>query len=303
MSARLVLVEFNELTPALMYPYMEKGLLPNFRRLYKQSHVYLSDAEESGQALNPWVQWVTLHTGLSAAQHGVQKLSEGSKFQGSAVWDELSSNGYRVWVCGSMNPRYDSQLNGYLLPDPWSTNIEPFPSSTFQPYYEFIRDSVQDHANPTPSGKMRQAGDFLLFMLRHGLSVPTCLSTIKQLFAERMSDARWRRASLMDWFQWDLFKYYYQEFEPQFCTFFSNSTAHYQHHFWRDMEPEKFAMGSQGDDDAKAGAILYGYQNMDRLLGKIVNLVGDDTAIVFCTALSQRPYLEHEEHGGRVYYD
>ena len=54
---KLILLEFNELTPALLERFMSEGRLPNFKRLYEESMVYTTDAEESGDTLNPWVQW------------------------------------------------------------------------------------------------------------------------------------------------------------------------------------------------------------------------------------------------------
>src|SRR5262245_7968748 len=114
----LVMIEFNELTPSLMFKFMGEGHLPNFRRFHDESEVYLTDAEEEGEDLNPWVQWVTIHSGLPAEQHGIKRLSEGHLLNVKAVWDLLSDAGYRVWVCGSMNARYDKPLHGYLLPDP-----------------------------------------------------------------------------------------------------------------------------------------------------------------------------------------
>ena len=123
----VILLEFNELTPELMDRFMASGHLPNFRRFHDESHVYRTDAEEEGENLNPWVQWVTAHCGLSASEHGITRLSDGHRLGTKAVWDILSEAGYRVWVCGSMNARYDQPLDGMLLPDPWSTGLSALP--------------------------------------------------------------------------------------------------------------------------------------------------------------------------------
>src|SRR5262245_30456255 len=98
----VILIEFNELTPSLMARFMASGHLPNFQRLYNESHIYETDAEEEGENLNPWVQWVTVHSGLSASEHGITRLSDGHRLGTKAVWDILSKAGYGVWVCGSM---------------------------------------------------------------------------------------------------------------------------------------------------------------------------------------------------------
>jgi hypothetical protein len=41
---------------------------------------------------------------------------------------------------------------------------------------------------------------------------------------------------------------------------------------------------------------------MDELIGRFLKLAGRDTTLIFCTGLSQQPYLKKEATGGRHYY-
>ena len=141
----VVLIEFNELCPDLMDKFIKEGCLPNFARLRSESEVYTTATDAAGEELNPWVQWVTLHTGLSHHEHKVLHLSQGHGLDKKAIWDHLSDSGYKVWVCSSMNPRADLPLNGFLLPDPWSTGVRPQPEGEFGPFFDFVRTSVQGH--------------------------------------------------------------------------------------------------------------------------------------------------------------
>jgi hypothetical protein len=93
-----------------------------------------------------------------------------------------------------------------------------------------------------------------------------------------------------------VFKHYYLKERPEFATFFSNSTAHFQHHYWKDMDPEVFWENLENVNQDQKDAILTGYKNMDEMLGRIVKLADDDTIIVFVTALSQKPYLKDKRH-------
>src|SRR5687767_14501272 len=120
-----------------MTKFIAAGELPNFKRFRDEAVVAETDAEETGELLNPWVQWVTVHTGLSAAEHQVTTLSEGHSVPVQAVWDVACANHRRVWVCGSMNARYDRPLDGYLLPDPWSTGCRPYPETEFAPFVSY----------------------------------------------------------------------------------------------------------------------------------------------------------------------
>lgn len=299
----VILIEFNELVPSLMQRFMAEGRLPNFQRFYNEAQVYTTDAEEEGENLNPWVQWVTIHSGLSASEHGVTRLSDGHRLGTKAVWDILSEADYRVWICGSMNAPYDRPLKGMLIPDPWSTGLSPYPERVFDPYYDVVRYIVQEHTNPGARLSKSDAFKFVWFMLTHGLSPSTVRSVIGQLSSERLRHDSWKRAVLLDLFQWDLFQHYYSKDQVDFATFFLNSTAHFQHAYWRHMEPEPFSVKpSQKEIDQYGNAILYGYERMDELICRFLKIAGEDATLIFCTGLSQQPYLKRESTGGRHYY-
>ena len=82
------------------------------------------------------------------------------------------------------------------------------------------------------------------FMLRNGLTIQTGRAIARQLVSERHDPGlKWRRASLLDHIQYDLFRRLNRRHDVRFATFFCNSTAHYQHYYWRNMEPERFEIG------------------------------------------------------------
>jgi hypothetical protein len=113
-------------------------------------------------------------------------------------------------------------------------------------------------------------------------------------------DSRWRRATILDRLQWDLFRARYRRLQPTFATFFANSTAHFQHYHWREMEPGLFTVQpSSAERDAYADAIPFGYRKMDAIVGEALQLAGPDASIVLCTALSQQPLLRYEAQGGK----
>ena len=302
-SPSVILIELNELVPELMGRFMSEGQLPNFKRFHDESLVYTTDADESGDNLNPWVQWVTLHSGLSFEQHGVFRLSDGHKLQAPCVWDSLSDAGYKSWICGSMNARFDRPLNGFFLPDPWSAGLDPFPQGEFEVFCEFVAKNVQKHTDKNAGLSKKDAFQFLKFMLRHGLKMETMTWAASQILGERRRDIGWRRAAILDKIQFDLFRWYYRKHNPDFATFFSNSTAHFQHQFWRNMEPEHFDMKPKAKEQVeRKNAILYGYQRMDDLMGRFMNLAKPETTLILATALSQQPFLKNEDTGGKRYY-
>lgn len=297
----VVLLEFNELSPALMSRFMEEGHLPNFRRLYLESQIFTTRAEERPPALEPWIQWVNVHTGLHYSEHGVFSLNEGHKLERPALWDVLSHAGHRILVFGSMNVRYDLPVNGCLVPDPWTTGVPPHPSA-LEPYFRFVQKNVMEHTNDIRPG-LRDYLGFLGFMASHGLSGETARAILRQLAKERGGRHRWQRAVLLDKLQFDVFAWYYRRLRPQFSTFFLNSTAHFQHLYWRSFAPELFSVPPSAEERAEYGsAILFGYREMDRLVERFAALLGPRAIVVLCTALSQQPCLTYEDTGGKVLY-
>jgi len=297
MKKKLVMLELNELCPHLVSRFIEAGELPNFKKLRDSSTVKETDAGASGEDLNPWVQWVDIHTGMDFDKHGVSKLNEATKLQGSYTWDLLSGKmGVKSWVCGSMNASYGSAYTGRFLPDPWSVDVLPYPHAQMDDVYNYISEGVQGHSNGKAS---ISSSSFVKSALKQGLSLSTVTRLAAQLIGEKVFGGQsWARALALDWIQFDLFKHYYKKEAPEYATLFSNCVAHYQHHYWRDYEPEFFGDPTYKPDPLQAKAMLRAYKNSDAILGKLMDLIDDDTAIVFVTALSQQPYTETE----RFYY-
>jgi predicted AlkP superfamily phosphohydrolase/phosphomutase len=297
-----LVMEFNELCPTLIERFMADGKLPNFRRLKAESHTFITEADEQAPYLEPWIQWVTVHSGHPFRTHKIENLDDADKFAEKRVWDLLSDAGHPVWICGSMNASYAAPLKGALLPDPWSARVTPSDDSLL-PYFRFIQQNVQEYANDRVPLTGADYARFVAFMATHGLRLETARAIATQLLDERLHDARWKRASILDRLQLDVFRWYHRKLKPHFATFFINSTAHYQHLYWRNLDPQLFSLSPSADEQKSyGGAILYGYQQMDRIVGEFLDLCDDATTLVFCTALSQQPCIKYEEIGGKRIY-
>lgn len=94
-----ILLELNELSPVLTHRFIADGLLPNFERFHEEADTYLTDAGEAPPYLEPWIQWVTVHTGVPRDRHRVMHLDEGHRVPEPFVWELLSRAGRDVWIC------------------------------------------------------------------------------------------------------------------------------------------------------------------------------------------------------------
>jgi hypothetical protein len=286
----LILLEFNELCPSLLDRFIGQGVLPNFRRLHESSTIYTTDAEEAAPNLEPWIQWPTVHFGVPYAVHQCFHLGHGRGYAGKGIAQLLSEAGIRIGVMGSMNTNYGA-LGGYVVPDPWDMQGIAHPE-WLGTFYRTVANHVQESSRDG-AGSNAQMATFGMFLIRHGLRPSTVWTILAQLPAERRdSGLKWRRAVLLDAIQYDLFRHLNRQFRPGFMTFFCNSTAHFQHYYWRNMDPERFDVPPlESDHPSLKDAILYGYRAMDRLVGKFLKDYPSEI-LVLCTALSQKPWIE-----------
>jgi arylsulfatase A-like enzyme len=125
----------------------------------------------------------------------------------------------------------------------------------------------------------------------------------RQLVAEAKDDSvRWRRAALQPIVNFGFFSKLYRKHRPRFATFHSNHVAHYQHTYWKAMEPDKFRPIETTETERRAygGAIEYGYTVADRLLADTLKLVDDNTVLIVASSLGQKPYLSKLKGGKQI---
>jgi len=286
LTRRTIQIEFNELSPTLLEEFIDAGELPNFRRLRDSCETFVTDA--SGEVtLEPWVQWPTLHTGIPDRDHGIQYLGQARLVRGRGLARELATAGFKVGVFGSMNLDY-GPLNGFVMHDPWNAGSSPHPAG-LRAFTDFVSSAVQE--NSTDRLDKRAAAAFVGYLATHGLTFNTAVTVARHLLDEsRDRGLRWRRSLILDAIAYDVFRTLVRRHDVAYATFFSNSTAHLQHYFWRNFRPEGFSTPPPRDDHSSlADAILTGYRENDRLIGRLLSDFPEDR-LIFVTALSQQAW-------------
>lgn len=298
---RLILLEFNELCPSLIEKFIAEGILPNFARLKARSETYVTHTTE--EHLEPWIQWVTLHTGVPVSVHGIMDLDEANKLRHQPFWDQLRDD--PVLLVSPMNVKFAGDDRSIFLPDPWAASQAQATSKEVLPFYRFIRSAVNSHAR-TDKLDASSAMGAAKFLLSHGMSFDSMLGAIRQLWQEKFGaqDVKWRRATILDRLLWDVFAHFWKSpRQPRVGVFFSNATAHYQHKYWAHHDPALFSLKPSASELATYGdAIRFGYRAHDALIGKAISLAGSESSIALCTALSQQPMRDYEGRGGKAMF-
>lgn len=305
-SGKVIFAEFNELCPWLIDRWMNEGLLPNFSRMHGQSAIFETFSDVSDPVnLEPWIQWYSLHTGLAFDQHGIFHLTQGAQAKHDDLWRVAFKAGRKVINFAAINARPFDLPGSVFVSDPWSEDNNASPPA-LNIYNRFVGANVREYSNPDAQLTAKDYAQFLYFMATHGMKLGTVSALARQLINELTGDRRlaWRRATLLDRLQMDVFVHYYAKILPDFATFFVNSTAHLQHSYWRQFQPDAFAVQPDAQSMALYGdAVQTGYVAMDRLLGEFMNLAdASGSILVLATALSQQPFLAAEESGGKHFY-
>jgi hypothetical protein len=294
MPARNVIcLEFNELCPPLLEKWMGEGKLPNFKRFFESSHAFTATADDPDHYnnLEPWIQWYSMHTGLSFEQHRVYHLTGGPSAGHYDIWHMLLDHGLNVGNCASMNAKAFHAPGSFYLPDPWCVTESPYPEG-LDVYQKIVTNRVRENSTGGDGSLTRSDYvRFLGFLADHGLRLKTVKALAAQLWSDtvRKEDTSWKRVPLLDKIQSDVFCYLWKKYRPAFATFFANSTAHFQHAYWHCLFPEQFDRPvAPAEREKFGGAILHGYQQMDALLSAFFELEQREGALLMLTgALSQ----------------
>src|SRR5688572_24064360 len=118
----VLLLELNEVSFDYVRAYIERGELPTFKYLLDTYGCSETTSEERYEELEPWIQWVTVHTGKALAEHGVFRLGDIGRLNGvEQIWERLErERSVRVGAISPMNAE-NRISRGFFVPDPWTS--------------------------------------------------------------------------------------------------------------------------------------------------------------------------------------
>jgi hypothetical protein len=302
---KVLLLEFNEVNWGVIDQLIRdhgEGYLPNFTRLRQQGAWAVQSAVERPPLLDPWITWVTLHTGVPPAVHGASVLEQDAEtIKAKRTWHYVSEAGRSVGVFGSISAYPPFPVKGFVVPGPFAPSDDTYPAD-LQPVQAINRRYTQVHNKTTrPPGLVEnlRTGAKLLGM---GLRPSTCVRIASQLARERMAPhSRWRRVSLQPQLNFDFFAKLYRTNRPDFATWHSNHAAHYMHHYWRAWDDSGFPVKSTPEERDRYGeAVPSGYRLCDELLGRAMDLLDDNTVLAVASSMGQQPYVSDKYQEGKI---
>src|SRR6188508_436380 len=116
-ARRLILVELNEINFEIARRYATANRLPGTQKLLANASIHTS-AEERYEALEPWIQWPSVHSGMTAGEHKIFRLGDIVNSDIPQIFEELERRGLRVGAVSAMNAANRLSNPAYFIPDP-----------------------------------------------------------------------------------------------------------------------------------------------------------------------------------------
>lgn len=301
-ARKVLLLEFNEITWTVAERFMREGKMPHLARLRAEGTTAAPEAIERPPHLDPWISWVTLHTGVDMSVHGAMVLEQDvSTIRAKRTWDYALEGGKSIGVFGSISAYPPKPVPGFMVPGPFAPGPETYPKF-IEPAQALNRKYTQVHHKNAEADSLLSMAKMGADLLRLGLTAETCSRIALQLATERIKPhLHWKRVTLQPYINFDFFSTLYRMFTPDFATWHSNHCAHFQHHYWRSWDDTGFPSPATEEEKKQfGGAMPHGYAVLDDLLGRFVGLVDDDTVIMVTSALGQKPYNHELYPEGKV---
>ena len=99
---KIICLELNEVPNEIMIEIIRDIDM----KKYRYDFDYLPTISLDNNQLHPWVTWSSFHRGVSHSEHGISDINQECSSQDEkypTIMSELSKNGYRVGVFGSMH--------------------------------------------------------------------------------------------------------------------------------------------------------------------------------------------------------
>lgn len=286
MRSQLLLLELNEVNFEFIEAYIARGELPNFAALFARHGVSRTTSESRYEELEPWIQWVTAHTGKAFAEHAVFRLGDIVSHDIPQIWELLEAHGLKVGAISPMNAKHRVRNPAFFVPDPWTPTQISAPS-TLRRLHAALAKAVNENATA------RLDASSLLGLLR-GTAAYARMANYPSYFGLAFGSIGrpWRRALFLDLLLADVFITETRRTRPDFATLFLNAAAHIQHHYMFCAAPydgpnrnPKWYVGEQLDP------VLEAYRLYDRIIGA-VRRAAPGARLMLATGLHQVPHPE-----------
>ena len=279
----MLIVELNEFDPVLLEKNAIRLKLKNI--LYFLSLNYtetFTKEDKEHHGLDPWVQWVSIHTGLPFSKHKIARLGQTKNQKNKQIWNKLGDHYNKRWgVWGVINaPCGSNKGRCFFVPDPWSFEEKAYPNSLNQ-FISLPKYMAKNYVSPEISKIFKYSLITALFMSRNifsSYSIKILRNFLKGILIAGINIHS--LTTLLDYINSLYFIKYKKKYNPNFSIIFLNHIAHLQHHFWN----KKNKLHNQ---------MKYGLIICNDILGELRKNNAKDDPLLLLNGLKQKNVFGH----------
>ncbi len=199
----------------------------------------ISDDLVEGVDLDPWVQWVSINTGVESKTHKIFSFGKQLDKKYLQTWDRLSVLNLTSSIWGSMNSFLNSKKNiDNFMPDPWNFSEDCYPKK-YNFFLALPRYFAQNYGSIKYLNLINGALKFIYSLFRLNLVLDILKELpffIKSIFHSKKKILVF--VLFIDLISLILVEKSLKKKKSDYLIVFLNSIAHYQHNYWdkKDME-------------------------------------------------------------------
>jgi hypothetical protein len=291
MKKKLLLIQLNELNFDLIKNYFRSNNLDNLKKI--NNNIIKTYSEAKYNLLEPWIQWYSIYTGLSAKQHKVFRLGdvEKHKINHNQIFEAVEKKGFSVGCVAPMNAKNKLRSPKYFISDPWTKTKDVgdfFTKITSRTISEFVNNN---------SSSIVSIKSYLWLILIFFKFVRIKKYFLFLKYFLNSINKTWFKSIFLDALIHEIHMNLLHREKADFSTVFFNAGAHIQHHylfnsiFYKNKNEKNPSWYLENKSDPiQDVAIAY-----NSIFKDYFNLLDEKRYdLIICTALSQSSNLRKE---------
>lgn len=281
----VLLLELNEINFDDVERYVGRGELPVLGSLIERHGITETISERNYDELEPWIQWVTAHTGRSFAEHGIFRLGDIVEKDLPQIWEVLEAQGYRVGAVSPMNAKNRCKNAAFFIPDPWTPT--PVTGSRLM---RGLSGAISQAVNDNASARIDAGSVAWLLAGMSRYARPRNWTRYLSQVAGAARGRSWNKALVLDQLLADIFVREVTRAKPDFASLFLNAGAHIQHHYLFNAGVYRGPLRNpswyiRAEDDP----VLDAYRLYDTIVGQVRSAF-PTARLLLATGLHQNPH-------------
>ncbi|WP_343304449.1 hypothetical protein AAHN97_22960 [Chitinophaga niabensis] len=283
MKSKIILLGLNELNFDFIQTYISKGELRNFKTLFTKYGYTSTLSENTYELLEPWIQWVTVHTGKTYDEHKVFRLGDiVDRKDLTQIWEIIEKKGAKVAAVSPFNADNRLQNAVFFVPDPWTKTKAEGPS-----LLKKLSLAVSQAVNDNAQSKLTVSSlvNMSLGLIKY---VPFSKYGSYFAYASKIKSLKSAKSVILDKLLGDVFIHNWKASQPDFSSLFLNTGAHLQHHY---MFNSSSYDGEFKNPDwycpADQDPLLIILKEYDNIIGE---LLATKARLIIATGLHQKPH-------------